>query len=243
MLAVLMSAMSLVFGTIQKVEWLSSYLSNIATGLIGSLIIILFIDRLLERERQKQGLRIMRVALNRLKAPIQRHMALLCEFYKAAALNKPSPLPSTFEEVFTDRYYTTISFLDFYKDAPVKPKVNWFEYVDLESRLFKDRLEKVEDMYSGFLEIDLIETLEGLVNSSFLKLLLNVKNYASIAAQHKKRIDQVFSGVRNFAELHVTLMMKLVKYHNSRVDSPIALNKDFWRDDVEPKWGSSRPSI
>lgn len=240
-IVILLSGFSFLCGTIDEAEWVSSYLSNIATGVLGSLIIVFFLDKIVEREREKQRHRIVRMALKRLKGPIYWYMELLCHLFKAAAQNKPSFLPSTFEEVFTDSYYREISFLDFSKNAPTEPKIDWFNHVHLEATSFRRRLEQVEDMYSGSLEVDLFEILEKVVNSGFLKLLITVREAPVIAAKYKKKIDpKVLSGAEHIMREHVTLMLKLVKYYNSKADSPIRLNRNIWNDDVAPQWGSGR---
>ena len=236
-LAVLFSALSFVY----KDEWVSAYSSNIAAGIIGSLIVIFLVDRIIERNREKERLRVVRIALERLRIPILWHMTLLCNVYKAATQNKPTPLPTTFKDTFTDDYYKEISFLDFAKEAPVIPKRDWFTHLDLMTKLFKEKLERVIDTYAVSLDVTLIEIIERIINSHFLFYIPQARSVPAIDRQHKiKRVYTMFSGMEQIVKEHVSLMLELIEYFNSISDSPIQLNQEVWRDDVAPRWGSAR---
>lgn len=222
-------------------QWISGYLSDVAAGIIGSLLIIFLIDRIIERNKKKEQLRILRIALRRLRIPILWHMTLLCQIYKAVTKNKPTPLPTSFEDTFCDNYYKEISFLDFTKDAPVIPKRNWFTYLDEKTKFFKEKLEKVIDTYADSLDVELIDILEKIVNSHFFFFIPQVKNLPAIDRQlGVRRIYTAFSGMEDFVKEHVTHMLELIKYYNSYIDLPIKLRQDVWEDDVAPKWGDGR---
>jgi len=241
-LIVLFTVLSLTY-TAGFAEWLGAYLSNIAAGIIGSLIIILLVDRIIERNREKERLRVVNIALRRLRIPILWHMNLLCNIYKAATKNKPAPLPSTFEDTFTDHYYREISFLDFKKESPVALKTDWFNYLYLETKSFKEKLEQFIDTYASFLDVRLIDLLERIVNSHFLFLIPQAKSIPNVDRQYGwKRVYTLLSGVEQLVKEHVSLMLELVEYFNSISDLPILLNQEIWRDDVAPKWGSGRVS-
>ena len=238
--AVIFSGLSWSAFTYQE-EWFSAYLSNIASGIIGSMIIIFLVDLIIARNREKERLRVVKVALQRLRIPIIWHMRLLCNIYKAAAQKKPTPLPSTFEDTFRGDYYKEISFLDFTKDAPVIRKRDWFSHLDLTTNLFKEKLEQVIDTYAASLDVRLIEILERIINSHFVFAIPQLRSLPSIDKQQGfKRRYTMFSGIERFVAEHVTNMLELVEYFNSFSDSKIQLGRDVWRDDVAPKWGSSR---
>jgi len=225
-------------------EWFSAYLSNIASGIVGSMIIIFLVDLIIARNREKERLRVLKVALQRLRIPIIWQMRLLCNIYKAAAQNKPTPLPSTFEGTFTGDYIKEISFLDFTKDAPVIPKRDWFTHLDLMTKTFKEKLEQVVGTYAASLDVRLIEILERIINSHFVYFITQLKNLPSIDKQYGfKRVGYtMFSGIEQFVKEHVSNMLELVEYFNSISDVKIQLHPDVWRDDVAPKWGSGRVS-
>jgi hypothetical protein len=239
-LAVILSVLSLIL-FIYKVEWLSGYISNTATGIIASLIIIFFIDKIIDRNKEKERLRIVKIALPRLRFPIIWQMMLLCNIYKAAAQSKPSHLPTTFEETFTGDYYKEISFLDFSKEAPVAIKMDWFNYLNSEIKLFKEKLEQVTDTYSGFLDASLIDLLEKIIGSHFLLFLPHACMIPQVDRQYGvKRIYTVLNGAEKIVKEYVSLMLELIEYYNSNCETPILLSVGIWNDITAPKWGSSR---
>lgn len=236
-LTVILSALSFVY----RDEWTGSYLSNIAAGVIGSLIIIFLVDKVIERNREKERTRLVRIALQRLRIPILWQMTLLCNIYKAAAQGKPTPLPFTFEDTFNDNYYKEISFLDFTKDAPVTPKRDWFTHLYLMTKSFKEKTERVIDTYGFSLDVSLIDLLERILNSHFHFVIPQMRNIPQVDRQHKfKRVYTMFSGIESLVKEYVSLMLELVGYFNSQSGMSIQLNQDVWRDDVAPKWGSAR---
>jgi len=238
-LAIIFSGLSL--WSIYKNEWFSAYLSNIASGIIGSLIIIFLIDQIIARNRENERLRVVRIALKRLRLPILWHMTLLCKIYKASAQTKPTPLPTTFEDTFKDNYYREIAFLDFTKKAPVVPEIDWFNYLYLEMKSFKEKIEQVVDAYASFLDVTLIDMLEKIANSSFLLIIPQFRMVREVDRKEGfKRVYTMLSGMEKIVKEHVSLMLALIKYFNSKSDSPIQFNYGVWRDDEAPQWGSGR---
>jgi hypothetical protein len=239
-LAAILSVLSFIL-FIYKVDWLSGYFSNTATGIIASLIIIFLVDKLIEKNKEKERLRIAKIALQKLRHPIIWQMQLLCNIYKAAAESKPSRLPATFEETFTEDYYKEISFLDFSKDAGMAIRMNWFDYLSSQINLFKGKLEQVTDTYAAFLDASLIDLLEKIIGSHFLSFIPQACMIPQVHRQlGVKRIYTMLRGAEREVKEHVSLMLELIKYYNSNCETPILLSVAIWSDITEPKWGSSR---
>jgi hypothetical protein len=240
-LAFFLSGLSFLLATEYKTEWFSAFISNTATGIVASLIIIFFVDKIIERNKERERVAIIRVAIRRLRLPIIWHMTLLVNMYKAAVQNKPSTLPTTYQDIFTDAYYKEISFLDFSKDAPVALKMDWFNYIYSEVMMFKQKLEQIVDTYSAFLYAKLIDVLEKITDSHFIHFMPQAKMIPLVDRQQGfKRDYTMLAGMEELVKEHVFLMLQLIEYYNSYADSPIEFNQDIWRDDVAPKWGSSR---
>lgn len=224
--------------------WLGAYLSNIAAGLVGSLIIIFLVDKIIERNRETERVRIVRIALKRLSIPLINHMRLLCSIYKASTRSKPASLPTTFDDLFSDKYYNEISFLDFSKKAPVIPERDWFTYMHNMMTSFKKKTEEIIDTYAVFLDVALLDILERVANSSILSYVIQSRDTPQIDRKHKwRRVYTMFKGVERLLREHISYMKELIEYFNSKSDSPIQLTniiQDIWRDDVAPKWGSGR---
>lgn len=230
------------FSFVYRDERVSTYLSNIAAGVVSSLIIIFLVDRIIERNREMDRRRVAGIALQRLRYPILWQMNLLCNIYKAAAQSKPTPLPTTFEDTFTNNYYKEISFLDFTKDAGLALKRDWFTHLDLETKIFKEKLEKIIDAYAGFLDVKLINVLERIINSNFVVFIPQIRMTPEVDRQHGFRRPHyaMFSGTEEFVKEYVSLMLELIEYFNSHSESPIQLIQGWWSNIQSPKWGSGR---
>ena len=171
-------------------------------------------------------------------------MNLLCNIYKAATQNKPKPLPTTFQDTFVDNYYKEISFLDFAKDAGLALKRDWFTHLDLETKHFKERLEKIIDAYSVFLNVELIDIVERIINSSFVVFIPQVRMTPEVDRQHrvKRAHYTMFSGMEAIVKEYISLVLELIEYFNSHSELPIKLIQGWWSDIQSPKWGSGRVS-
>lgn len=223
--------------------WLGAYLSNIAAGLVGSLIMIFLVDKIIERNRKSERVRVVRIALKRLRIPLVRHMELLCSIYKASTQSKPASLPTTFDDFFNDNYYNEISLLDFSKEAPVIPKRDWFTYLHNMMTSFKEKTEQIIDTYAVFLDVALLDMLERVANSSILSYIIQSRDIPEIDRKYKwERVYTMFRGVEPLLREHISCMIELIEYFNSESDSPVQFKtiQDVWRNDVAPKWGSGR---
>lgn len=240
-LSLFLTALSLLFAIVYRIEWLDAYVADIATGIIGSLIIIFFVDKIIQRNRDRERLQIVKTAFQRLRIPLMWQMMLLTNIFKASAQSKPSPLPTTYNAVFSDDYYTEIGYLDFSKEAPVATKVDWFSYMDSQTGHFKQKLEQIMDTYAIFLDAELIDILQRITETNFLYFLPQARMIPQIDKQQSfKRYYNVLAGVKEIVKEYVSLMLQLLEYYNAKSDLPITLNPDAWRDDVAPRWGSSR---
>ncbi len=241
LLAIFFSALSSYLFFAYKEQWFSAYSTSIASGIVGSLIVIFLIDRIIERNREREQMQMRKIALEKLRIPIVWQMMLLCNVYKAASKDKPQKLPSNFQEIFTDNFYTEVSFLDFAKDAGVTPKTDWFNRLDSELRFFKKKIEQTIDTYAIFCDSSFISLLEKLINSHFTFFIIQAKAIPIVDMQMGfKRRYTMFSGTEEFLKEHALLMLQLIDYFNSEAEKPIEFDTSIWRDDVSPLWGSGR---
>jgi hypothetical protein len=220
--------------------WLSGYLTNLSAGLVGSLIVILLIDRIIERNKEKERAQMQRIAFQRLRGPIQRHMIMFVDIFKAASQNKPQQIPASYEETFIDPYFQEVTFLDFSKDSGVAPAKSWFKRMDFEMVFLKRKIEQSIDTYAAFLDISDVETLEKILDSPFMRSMLNIK----AIKKHDRdrgmtRAYNILKGKEKFLKEYTRLLLELIKCTNSFVDKPIVLVAGTW-DNFTPTWGSGR---
>jgi hypothetical protein len=234
-LTVLLSALSFQY----QDEWIGGFLSNTAAGIVGSLIIIFSVEKIIDGNSKKERLRILKLALERLRKPIYSTMSLLVDIYIAASRNKPAIVPSTFEDTFTENYFVEVSFLDYRKETnhgiPVPRKVktlDWFSYLYNTLGLIQKTIEKTIDMYAVYLDSELVEALEKVVNSGIMGTI-------SLAWTLEEGRAPPWMDIDNDLREFVPVMLRLLELFNSYSSSPIEMEKGCFENSSLP-WGSAR---
>jgi hypothetical protein len=223
--------------------WLSGYLTNLGAGIIGSLIVIFLIDRIIEQNKEKERAKMQKIAFQRLRGPILQHVIMFVDIFKASSQNKPQQNPANYEDVFKDYYFQEMVFLDFSKDSGIAPARNWFKRIDSEMIFFRRKVEQTIDTYGAFLDVSTIETLEKMINSPFMRTMLNIK----AIQRHDKdrgiiRVYTLLKGKEKFLREYTQLLLELINRTNSFVDRPIVLVASIW-EDITPTWGSGRIEV
>lgn len=227
-----------------QVDWLESFSSNLATGFLGSFLTVLFIDRALERERREETRKVQSIALRQLRPALMRHLKMLSDWYKAASLGKPDILPGNISEIFNDNFYEQVRMLDFSKDAPIYPKMNWFIYSSKESKLFINPISRTIEKYAVFLEPIALEMLEDLENSVFVNMVVQISDIPALDQQlgYARSYNILYDEtIINHLRQYISTLISFLEYYNSFVQNPIHVQDlELWRNDVAPLLGSSR---
>jgi len=239
-------------------DWSSAFMSNIAAGIVGSLIIIFLIDKIIDRNNRNERLRLSRIAFERLKNPLIWHLNLLCDMYRAVTKEKPEHIPSTFEEIFTDSFYEEVTFLDYRKAAPSdipwnvflhikshhtldyethKTGIIWFTYIFRSLEVFIERIDQIIDRYAIFLNVEVVETLENILHSDFIKFV-----YWHWHTHTGKYMGTPrWMDTKHTLKTHIPIIVNLIKLYNSHMSTPIEVAfgiENFWAARIP--WGSAR---
>jgi len=73
-------------------QWASGFLSDFAAGIFGSLIIIFFVDQIIERNRQRERVKVAKIALKRVRFPILWYTILHACMHNPQTEQQTSPL-------------------------------------------------------------------------------------------------------------------------------------------------------
>ncbi|NLE03738.1 MAG: hypothetical protein GX638_02910 [Crenarchaeota archaeon] len=241
LLSLILSILSaLVFFIFQEL-WLSGYLSNLAAGIVGSLLVVFLIDQITKQNKEKEHIQMEKIAFQKLKSVVLRQMGLLCDVYKAACIKKPDQLPSRFSNVFNESYFEEITFLDFTKDSGV-PSQDWFNRLDCQMSSFKAKLEQTINTYATHLDVSSIDLLEKIATSSLISYIPTILSLPASDKQYNiKRTYAMFNGSQEKVKQYTQLLQELIKKINSVSEEPLELNlTEKWKDDTTPAWGSGR---
>jgi hypothetical protein len=241
-----LAALAIVFSVVSVVTigWVSGFSSNLGAGFVGSLLTVFLIDRALEASRQRQADRVKRVAFDRLRTTLIRHLTFLFNLHKAAATSAPTHAPACIADLFKDEYFEAVRWLDFSQPGPETPPRTWFLLAAQEAQDLRRALERMVDTYLAFLDPEHIENMESLEHSSLIVLLLQSSVIPEIDRREGFRRQYNLLYDRSMIEelrKHVTFFQALITQFNSCATRVISLSDlSLWRRDVAPDIGSAR---
>ena len=235
---------------------------NLATEIVGILLVVWLIDAVLRRREEKERRRYRSVALQQLRRPLNRQAQLLFGMYKATVARKPQREISKVSDLFDKDYFEQVSRLDASAEGPALysiggSAVSWAEHIKYEMKGFKEDLGRVVDKYAMYLDLDTIDTAEKIIDSSFIELSYTSAMMVSGARNRQYEGPVPYLGVQEIPadsptststvsplREYVGAFSKLVEIYdrdaqNGRQVSTTAFE---WRDDVSPKIGSARIS-
>lgn len=232
------------------INWLKEFSLNLATQVIGILLVVFLIDRVIsinqENERKKRQV----IALQQLQIPLRRHFILLFNIFKSSIQVKPDKNYKHVSDLFDDTYFVQIAFFDFSKPAPVIPLDAWFNYLSRECSQFREALNRTIEKYSLYVESDIIDLMEETINSSFISFIIQAPAIQAPAIREVDTREGVIreynlfggQGTCDLVKEYTSLFSKLIESYNQNVpdEKRIKMTDDLWRNDVAPKIGSSR---
>lgn len=170
-------------------SWLSGFSLDVAAEIIGILLVIFSVDRVIDAEQERQRRKLEQVALRQMYQPLCRHIALLIRLGgndddNPFVINDPAvdSASLTFEQVFDEDYLARVKALDLQTSVPdEEDDVIWSRYILRECAQFRAMLNKTIEKYSLFVLPELVDNIEFVINSPFLRDTLQLL-YATMPA-------------------------------------------------------------
>lgn len=120
LLLILLIGCFLIYFSIHSASsWIKSFSLGMASEIIGIFLVVFSIDRVIEAEQIEERKKLERVAFLQLRRPLIRHFYLFFNMFKAAIIEQPDKAYQNFSDLFDDRFFEQLAFLDFSKPAPV----------------------------------------------------------------------------------------------------------------------------
>lgn len=222
---------------------------NIVAEVIGILLTVFLIDAVIKKKDTNERKKRESIAFQQLKYPIERHLRLLFDMYKSSITVRPNKSYDKVSYLFDEAYYSEIIFLDFSKRAPIAFETTWFIHLSIETEKFKKAIEKTLDKYSFYMESDVIDLMEKILDSSFIRFIITAPSIYELdlidGDQNNYNLFawfNVIEDVRNYTRL----ILELVEHYNSKVSNDKKINdiiNKFWDDDIAPYLGDARINI
>jgi hypothetical protein len=235
------------FLTPGQFSWLQSFSLDLASEIFGILLVVFSIDRAIAIDREKERQKLESVAFLQLRRPLRRHLYLFFNMFKAATSEKPDRDYQKVSNLFDDVFFDQIAYLDFSKPAPIFNSVDasWSDYLYRECAQFKESLNRTMEKYCLFLQPELIDLMEEMINSPFLWLVFN----APAIRQFGNRNDASTSynllareEIRGLMREYTKLLVELFEQYNQRVPEAkqLTIGDELWENDVPPRIASGR---
>ena len=151
-------------------DWVAAWAPEVGGGLGTSLLLLVLIDRRLERQREIERGKVKRVALTLLGKPLRSLLAMFGHWQRVASADT-DPIPMSFDDMFGSAALERFRYMNFASPAQVMPEQPWIIYSA--NRLNNDAsvINAVIDKYGANLESEAIETLEGLINANLATII------------------------------------------------------------------------
>lgn len=226
-------------------NWLQAFSLNLMTNIISMLLVVLLIDRVISINQENERIMRQKIAFQQLRLPLLHHFTLLFDIFKASVQVKPDKNYKNVSDLFDDMYFDQITFLDFSKPSPLEPPTDWFNYLAQNCLDFKDNLNRTVEKYSFFLDPDVIDLIEEIVNSPFIGFILMAPR---IPEWHRRegytRRYEFFGGqgMIDLVKKYTELFVKLVEHYNQNAlnEKKIIMTNNLWGNHVPPQIGSGR---
>jgi hypothetical protein len=240
------SGVGYVVGRNAGVGWLADWSPNAGTSALSILLTVWLIDSVIEQSQEQERRRMCRAAFRALRVPLARHVGLLADMFKASASSVPVDHPIETPALFNDVFFSELPHLDFSKPAPVvgPGQMQWFDYVAMEMKTFQEALAQVANRYVTFLDPQTTETIEALLASDLLNLLLHGPSIRN--SDLRLRMGSPYpllsgQGTGDVVRVHTQLLSDLISQSDDLLKDasrPSAVH--LHRTDVAPKVGSAR---
>ncbi|MFW6359311.1 MAG: hypothetical protein ACOC0N_08900 [Chroococcales cyanobacterium] len=239
------------FGLFPNLIWLKSFSLDMASEIIGILLVVFSIDRVIALEQEKERQKLEQVAVIQLRRPLLSHFYLFFNMFKASVLTKPETNYENVSDLFDGVFFSQIAYLDFSSSAPVFAtlEASWSDYLSRECMQFKDSLNRTMEKYALFLPPEVLDLMEEIINSPFMWLVLQAPIIRKMGRKKGKENSHyqllARQEIRELLKDYTDLISQLFEYYNSHVpaEKKIGMTNELWADDLPPKMGTSRKKV
>lgn len=227
---------------------LRGFFLNLAAGVIAIFLTVLLIDGVIRRREARQLNRYRSIALQQLFAPLQNHLHLLFNIYKASVDRKPDREISSASDLLGEDFFKQIVYFDLSEPGPAvaafgQERLKWYVYLNSEWQNFKSQMGGLVDRYAMYLDPDTLGLMEQLMNSwlfsylNGLPISINWSESMGLKTRHNELLPPMHEEIR----LHTDTFVALVDIYNSAApeDRKVHVN-GTWSDNTHPLIGSAR---
>jgi hypothetical protein len=232
---------------------------NLGTESTGILLTVVLIDAVIRGKESREQERHRRIALQQLYGPLNDHLRLLSNMYKASVERKPDREISSLQDLFSEDYFEQITYFNVLGPSPSAPPpmspsaiasgnmplpIPWYQYLSTEVNEFQDELGDVIDKYGRHLNPDTIGLLSQLSRSGFVNTVCRLPLEGNMSRGWGQWANNPFIMEPSWPQVrdHVRAFSELVDIYNEVApdDRKLRIRGNIFSDNVKPAVGSSR---
>lgn len=203
---------------------LRDFSMNMASEIIGILLVLFAVDRVIDTERDKKEQKKERVAMQQIKHPILHHFYVLLETFQKVTDGADNPKLKEIADIFNRLNNEDILKLSESIKSTDKllysiDNMDWLDYLSQECSSTKESLNRTVEKYSLFLQPSLLRSIEEFINSPFIRLIVDyhekikpLDNSENILHNQEELFDNPEFVV--LLKQHLVKFFKLIKLFN-----------------------------
>ena len=217
LLGLLIGCLLISFSIHSNPNWLKDFSLDLASEIIGILLVVFSVDRVIDAERDQKRKKKEKVALQQLKTSIIRHLTLL-KFANNSAIFPEKLIEIKSESSEHGLAEENMNFSFFNLDSPMvfsqSDPISEFDFLASECCEFRKSANRILEKYSFFLQPELINSLEKSINSPFI---LSAVNSLKIHRTGGEKTD--LNHFPDFFKDHVNKVGALIEVYNKNISS------------------------
>jgi len=221
--------------------WLVNNLAgNLSAGFLGSVAILFFIERSIERKRQQERDRLSVLALRQIRSSLQGIVDLFSDMLKASTQAAVTSLPESLHELFSPCSTTNLDWLDLNGPTGNVESTDWKAQVETVLTTVRDQLIATLDRYLPFLDIKLVEAIDSVTTDCFFNYLLKMRRATDGLNKIGVRGGATLYGTKEVRAEFFARLLAAVKQLELAGGKAPTVPTSLVRQDMMPKAGQAR---
>ncbi|NER33941.1 MAG: hypothetical protein F6J93_07830 [Oscillatoria sp. SIO1A7] len=228
--------------------WLKDFSLNLTAELMGILLVLFSVNQTVKNSQEKEKNKFKEIAFRQLRYVLRKQIYLLFEMFKATVEVRPDKDYQVLVDLFDDTYFNEVKYLDLLSPAPMVTsqgdEMDWLDYLHSELLSLKSALGQVVDRYSFYLDSEVVDVMEELSDSVFIRFINSIWEAKNINAIGDR--GDLLSACKDLLREYATSLLKLMELYNQSAasDRQITMDRrkwnDWWSHNGRPKIGESR---
>lgn len=194
------------------IDMVDRFAPNIATESMGILLVVIFVQRYLERQERAQRLRASIGGLRKASRALERMAQTWAQLVKGSLPREPQVLPRQLDELFASHYTEELTHCDpsVARNGTGAAPEAWVRWASREVAECCHLLNQIIIAYSGALDPSYVEAIDELVDDPFIRLFADL---AHADPQPRAWTFSMNTG-RALRETHFARLLAAVTLHN-----------------------------